>query len=220
MNIVHHWSTDFPIEPGKPDKIYRKAKELYVVAMFAIGMQKAYDRQLWFVLSPDSEQSPDVRTYIEELSDADKAPKYSYQDVEVVAYIPKLNEGMIDFLKRTKLSSSKSYDEKTTILFHIEKAGQLPDRAKWDELARENISKANVYMLGKRSPTEPIYQIVQVYPTFKPVITNYHLIKTCLEQKTFTGVRNLTLGSRKVEKYSASEKHCPFEDLRIKCNAL
>lgn len=111
-----------------------------------------------------------------------------------------------------------SYDDKTTILFHVEKAGQLPDKTKWDELAKENISKANVYMIGKRSAAEPIYQIIQVYPVFKAVITSFDLIKTCHEQLSFTGVRNLTLGVKKVEKHSASEEHCSFEDLGIRCN--
>lgn len=155
----------------KSDTKFKKAKEALSVAILLLGMRKLFGEHYLMQVSDD--ESPDVRSMI--LKEQPGRPVHGYfQEVEVVHFEKHSKaENIIEFLKQTKLSKKKSYDELTIILCHLDKDMHIPSfKAIHDELATMN-PKPQIYLLGRISPDEQEYLVTQVWHDyFDPVRVN------------------------------------------------
>lgn len=89
-----------------------------------------------------------------------------YQDVEVVTLESHSKEDVDDFLKRTKLSSKKAYQDDTIILCHIDKNTATK---KWSEISAAlagTAKKYDIYPLARSDPKEAKYQLARIHPKF------------------------------------------------------
>ncbi len=152
----------------------RKAiEESFCSSVMALGVNQLQDLQLRVQLVDPTERSPDTRLMYElPMPESDKFDeKAEYWDVEVVTLGEYSDEQPDEFLKRTKLAATKSYDKETVILCYINKnvkGGKL-----WRDVSSELQlleSPNNVFLLGKAHPTEAIYQIARVNPTFDSIL--------------------------------------------------
>lgn len=215
LNVAYHFQVlkDRLTDEERQGKDFRKAEEMFAVALMLAGIQKIQDRKYWMQLVGDAEGSPDVRTGAFVPPTTTAAEDFSVQDVEVVTYDEHSSDPLVDFLKRTKLSKTSGYDELTTILCHIRRGTRLPPMHELrDELAVAG-SKCPVMILGKVSSTEEIYKVVQVNPAID-LISEFDLIKELQQQQT--GVLRLMRGSKPVMHSFPDEKHYPFEKLGFK----
>lgn len=215
-NAILHYRSDISL--GDTSKIARKTEELCAVATAIVGIQEVEKRQYWIQPVSDAEGSPDARTMTCYEQEEDRAPDCTMQDVEMVTYEHSSGESLVDFLLRTKLSQGKSYDEKTTILVYAKEAVKCPPAKEWDKALKNLLHRSPVMILGRAHATDPIYILIQVYPSYKKII-EFNLPETMLKQG-YAGVLNISRGSKKKNMKYESEKHCPFESLGVKCKSL
>ncbi|MBI3485306.1 hypothetical protein HY025_00005, partial [Candidatus Daviesbacteria bacterium] len=138
------------------------------------------------------------------------------QEIEVVTYEKHSQESIIDFLRRTKLSPTKSYPKDTAILCYVAKNIIIPS---WSELHNnlKDTHKENpVIILGQTNKDKEIYTICQIHPTIA-LITEFDLLKKSYNKK-YLGVLRLQTGTGKKLNplYLHKEKHYPFETLGVK----
>ncbi|MBU2158799.1 hypothetical protein KJ848_01300, partial [Patescibacteria group bacterium] len=124
-------------------------------------------------------------------------------------------ESLPEFLLRTKLSPKKSYDALTTILIWAKNSAYCPDKAEWDSVLAGVTSPVTVVLVGQSKKNQPVYSLIQVHPDRKNVI-EFDLSKTLLRQG-YTGVVNLSLGTKDVTISHPGEEHCPFESFGADC---
>lgn len=147
--------------------------ESYATSVMALGANQLLDRQLRIQLVDPKERSPDNRLMYEVAMPPGSKHDFNmeYWDVEVVTLEEHSNEQVDDFLKRTKLASTKSYDQETIILCYINR--DIANGKLWsdvsDELKKLNTPN-NIFLIGKIHPTKPIYQLARVNPTFDSII--------------------------------------------------
>ncbi len=180
-------------------KILNEAKS---VAIMLLGIQKIQSREYWLQLVDPKEQTPDIRTatHLKELSNF----PLTYQDVEVVTLEKHSNEDIESFLKRTKLSESKSYQEDTIILCVVNKNIQTKS---WKEISKSLGQIKNnvvVYILGRTDPIDPKYQIACVYPSFT------HAIKFDVQEEVLKPARD-TMQFKRSTKRSEQKSTENFE---------
>jgi hypothetical protein len=199
----------------KNSKKFRKAEELFTVAKAVIGIQTNELKQYWIQPVSDLEGSPDVRTGCFISKDGDNAPDFTFQDVEVVVFLPKENEDIVSFLGRTKLSANKAYDNKTIILCHILKSIHISSMPQISEDLKNINAVCPVVILGRIDIKKSDYILFQVHPQFK-IISKYNLEENILLGGR-RGVLNLQRGSKLVNNEYPNEKHCPFESLGFEC---
>jgi hypothetical protein len=70
----------------KLSKGFRKADEMYSVAIMLVGIMKAQGREYWLQAVDDTAGSPDVRTGTYKQIKGVKMPKFATEDVEVVDF--------------------------------------------------------------------------------------------------------------------------------------
>jgi hypothetical protein len=143
------------------DRLFQKAREGRSVAILLLEIHRR--QGLHFLMQISEDDSPDVRTVT--LQEIPNNPVHGYfQEIEVVNLGPhSLTENIIEFLKQTKLSKEKSYDEKTIILCQIDKdMVSGPWEGMHSELKYLN-PKFPIYIMGKVSKDQEIYRICHVW---------------------------------------------------------
>jgi hypothetical protein len=219
LNVVAHAHSDFLTQTGVIIPPPKKVEEMWAVAVMLVGIQESEKKQYWMQPVADSEGTPDVRTITRIERTDDRAPDYTYQDVEVVTYtVASSTETLPEFLLRTKLAPDKAYDDLTTILIWAKDAVKCPPNAEWLAILKSVRQRTPVMLLGKMHSTDPIYSLVQVHPVCKPIM-NFNLPETLLKQK-YTGVMNLARGTKNKNMRREGEEHCPFESFGINCANL
>lgn len=155
-----------------PSDLRKAIEESFCCSVLAFGVNRLLNMQLRLQLINPNEQSPDIRMMHElPMPESDKYEfKMEYWDVEVVTLEEHSHEQPDEFLKKTKLAATKSYDQKTIILCYINKivkSGKL-----WRDVSTELQSLKspnNIFLLGKAHPTKSIYQVSRVNPTFDSI---------------------------------------------------
>ncbi len=215
LNVVAHVQTD--IEAGKAPK---KVEEMWAASVMLTGLQEIQERQYWLQPVSDLEGSPDVRTITKFDRSGNLSPNYVFQDLEIVSYTKSsvlAGETLPNFLLRTKFAGNKAYDELTTILIWAKVAPPASTAAEWQAiLMNVNTRVPQVMLLVRTHPMDPLYSLLEVYPNTLPLIVNFNL-PVLLKKQGYTGVINLTRGTKKKEVKREGEDHCPFEKLKIKC---
>lgn len=215
LNVAHYFMMleGCTNEDDKKQKPFRKAEEMFAVSLMLLGIEKAQNRKYWLQAVGDDAQSPDVRTGTFTPPTTSAAPMFSTQDVEVVTYDENSTDSLFDFLKRTKLSPSSSYDELTTVLCRIRRGAQLPPLHELHKQLASIGSKVPVMILGKISPDQDLYKIFQVNPAIDLVV-EFNLAEELRRQHT--GILKLKPGSKSDNQSFPDEKHYPFEKLGFK----
>lgn len=142
----------------------KQINEAMSVAIMLVGMNKKNKSNYRLQTVSAREQTPDIRT-MRLIDEGRKAPTMEFQEVEVVTLEKNSDEEVDDFLKRTKLSSSKSYPDTTVILCHLNK--DIEKSKSWKQVY-ESLRKLNhpneVFILARIDPVKHRYHLVQVNP--------------------------------------------------------
>lgn len=140
---------------------FQKAKEALSVALLLLGMREIYQEHYLMQVSDD--ESPDVRSMV--LKEQLDKPVHGYfQEVEVVHFEKHSKaENIVDFLKKTKLSKKKSYDELTIILCHLDRDIYIPSFKDIHEELKEINPKPQIYLIGRISADKQEYLITQIW---------------------------------------------------------
>ena len=216
LNAIMHFRVD--VDPADTSKTARKAAELCIAATALVALQEVEQRQYWIQPVSDKEESPDVRTITFNDKGEDRAPDGVMQDVEVVSYEHASGESVPDFLLRTKFGKGKAYDEHTTILLHVKEAAKCPGAKEWAEALKDSPHHSPVMLLGRADATEPVYTLIQVHPGYKEIL-EFNLPEL-MKKQDYSGVLNLSRGSKKKNVRYESDKHCPLESMGITCKGL
>lgn len=151
----------------KTDSKYKVIREARSVAIMLLGIEKTQNRNYWLKLVNPKEGAPDIQTSTI-MTETDN--RLAYQDVEVVTLESHSSEDVDDFLKRTKLSAKKAYQEGTIILCHID--NNITTKP-WKEIS-ENLSKLNtkyqIYLLGRIDSKKIEYQLARISPSLDNAI--------------------------------------------------
>jgi hypothetical protein len=214
LNVAIHFEADFKKNP--PPK---KAEEMLAVAVAMAGMQEMHNKEYWVQLVPDEEGSPDVRTMCCDRVKDGKAPWCYQQDVEVVTYTQfSKNENLADFVARTKLASNAAYDELTTILVHVKESSRLPTAQEWSQVLSKTRKKNPVLVLGRTHPVALDYRLAVVHPVVEGAF-DYNAPQL-LRKRGYIKVAKWSLGTKATEVIDNDEKHCPFEQIGVRCSLL
>lgn len=156
-----------------PSDVRKAIEESFAVSVMSLGINQMLDLQLRVQLVDPAERSPDIRAMYELPMPEGSKFEYNmeYWDVEVVMLEEHSSEQVDDFLKRTKLASTKSYDKETIILCYINRdisGGKL-----WKDVSSE-IQKLktpnSIFLVGKSHPTRAIYDLGRINPFFDSII--------------------------------------------------
>lgn len=219
LNVIHHFrvlENDLS-EKEKRSKGFKKAGEMYSVALMLVGIMKVQRREYWLQMESDKTRSPDVRTGTFRKVEGVKMPEFAIEDVEVVDFDENSGEkSLSDFLKRTKLSNSKkAYDSLTTILCRIKSSIYLPRFKQLNQELKSSKFYGPVMILGRISNDEekPVYKIAQIHPTVD-LVQEFNLLDELLNKK-YTGVLCLKRATTFNTEYIEVEKHFPFEKIEF-----
>lgn len=217
LNVIYHFRKleNKLSDKEKSSKSFRKAEEMYSVALMLVGIIKSQSREYWLQMVDDKSASPDVRTGTYQKKEGVKMPEFTIQDIEVVDFDENsLEKSLTDFLKRTKLSNTnKSYDPLTTILCRVKSSIHLPNFNQMNQELKSTTFSGPVMILGRTSVDEekPVYKIAQIHPTVDS-ITEFNVLDELLNKK-YNGVLSLKKATTFSTEYRAEEKHFPFEKI-------
>ena len=143
------------------EREFKSAREARAVAILLLGISKQQNQH--YVMQVSREESPDIISLT--LIERENKPVYALiQEVEVVTLnMHSKDIDVVNFLKRTKLSPKKSYDDKTVILCEIRKKMQLESYEIINKKLNKIQAKTDIFLLGKISPNKQIYQMCQVW---------------------------------------------------------
>jgi hypothetical protein len=147
------------------------------------------------------EGAPDVRIVHQTESPLKNYDWGAYIDVEIVRYEDHSEESLADFLKKTKLTVKKAYQDGTTILCGIDKTiegGQL-----WKDVAAELAPIKNnldTFLLGRTHPEKWQIAMARVHPSYDSV-TQFD-VKSTVEAyyKRVKGIQIINLRGNKMKK--------------------
>lgn len=219
LNVIHHFREleNKLSEKEKSSKGFRKAGEIYSVAIMLVGIMKAQKGEYWLQAVDDKASSPDVRTGTYKQIEGAKIPEFAIEDIEVVDFDENSDEkSLSNFLKRTKISNDKkAYDPLTTILCRIKSSIYLPSFDKLNQELKSSKFSGPVMILGRTSIGEekPKYKIAQIHPTID-LVTEFDLLDELFNKK-YTGVLSLKRATTFSTEYKAEEKHYPFEKINF-----
>lgn len=163
------------VASGKPlsSDVRKAINESRATSIWALGNNKVLNMEQLVQMAGPNEQTPDTRVmYRTKGPLPDKEVAWGeYWDVEVVTYEIHSTAPLDEFLKRTKLATTKSYQPGTIILCYIDKdieGGRL-----WRDIhtdLKDVKSDVQVFLIGKTHPTKPIYTAARVYPTYDAIV--------------------------------------------------
>jgi hypothetical protein len=182
---------------------YKTIREARAVAIMLLGIQKIQNREYWLQLVDPAEGTPDIRTAT--LVETDN--RLAYQDVEVVTLELHTQEDVDDFLKRTKLSAEKAYQDSTIILCNIDKNVATKAWQKISSALSGTNKKYEVYLLGRTAPAEMKYQLARIYPKLDGVVSFDAMEEA---KKKVRDTMRFIRGTKRQEGREENEKHEPF----------
>ena len=217
INVLYHYARlESIVSPQENEKsAFKKATEAYNVAIMLMGIIKYQKRQYWLQVTKDEEGTPDIRTGTFVIRKG-QPKELAIQEVEVIEFGQHSQDYIVDFLKRTKLSSKRAYPSTTTILCKVSKTVQLPPYKKIYNDLRTVAVKTPVIILGKIHPSKHIYRICQVHPNID-LLVDFDVMEESYNKK-YRGVLRLEKGANDSLNfiYVPNEKHYPFELLGYK----
>jgi len=163
------------VAKGRPlsSDVRKAINESRATAIWALGNNRVLNMEQLVQMAAPNEQTPDTRVMYPTkgpLPNKDM-PWGEFWDVEVVTYEEHSKEPIDDFLKRTKLAATRSYQTGTIILCYIDKF--IEDGKLWSDIhkdLKDVKSDLQVFLLGKTHPDKPIYAMARVYPTFDALV--------------------------------------------------
>jgi hypothetical protein len=170
-------------------------------ALFALGLTLR-DKRIRYVQPVDpKEGTPDVRI-VHQTKSPFKSYKWgSYVDVEIVRYEDHSESAIADFLKGTKLTTKKAYQDGTIILCGIDKIienGQL-----WEDVATELAPIKNnldTFLLGRTHPEKWEIAMARIHPSYDSV-TRFDVKSTVVAYyKGVKGIQIINLRGNKMKK--------------------
>jgi len=169
------WQKD-RVNSGNPLSSEEKkaVKEIAAASIFLLGIIKLTGTQYRLQLVSPSERTPDIRSArVSDTIAPNGRPELDYQDLEIVTQDSHSDEELDDFIKRTKLSPYKAYQEDTIILCHIDK--DVTGTMAWADVHKSLVaySKSNVqvYLLARITPPPTHkYRLCMVYPRLENCI--------------------------------------------------
>ena len=185
---------------------YKTIREARIVAIMLLGIEKLYKREYWLRLVDPKESTPDIKTATQ-VSETDN--RLAYQDVEVVTLESHSPEDVDDFLKRTKLSAKKNYEERTIILCEINKNTQTKP---WQEISEALAivdKKYDVYLLGRNDPVAMKYQLARIYPKLDEIIKFDAMEEAYDTNKKVRDTMHFILGTQRKE-WEEEQNYEPF----------
>ena len=217
INVLYHYARlESLLPPSKRNNhSFRKLTEAYNVAIMLMGIIKFQKRQYWLQIVNDKDGSPDIRTGTFVVKDG-KPKDFTIQEVEVVEFEHHSNESIVDFLKRTKLSSKQPYPPYITFLCRVSKTTILPPYKQIHNDLKLIGLKNSLIILGKLHPRNHIYRICQVNPEID-LLVDFDVMEET-HNKEYRGVIKVKLGTDDKLNfiYLPTEKHYPFESLGYK----
>jgi hypothetical protein len=160
-------------------------------ALLALGLTLR-DKRIRYVQPVDpKEGAPDVRIVHQTESKVKSYDWGAYIDVEIVRYEDHSKESIADFLKKTKLTPKKAYQDGTMILCGIDKTiegGQL-----WKDVAAELTpikNKLDTFLIGRTHPTEWKIAMARIHPSYDS-LTMFD-VKSAVK-KYYTGVKGIQI---------------------------
>lgn len=219
LNVIHHFRKleNKLSKKEKSSKGFRKAEEMYSVALMLVGITKSQNREYWLQMVDDKSSNPDVRTGTYQQKEGTRVPDFTVQDVEVVDFDENSPEkSLTDFLKRTKLSNTKkSYDSLTTVLCRVKKGIHLPSLNQMNQELKSTTFSGPVVILGRTAVDEEklTYKIAQIHPTVD-LVTEFDVLDELLNKK-YNGVLSLKRATVFSTAYRAGEEHFPFEKINF-----
>lgn len=158
-----------------PRAMQKTLDEAWATSIACFGFNQLMNNEFRLRLVDPKEGSPDLKILYQ--LPIPKNYKYetngAYWDIEAVTLEENSPEKYVDnFLLRTKLASTRSYDEKTVILCHINK--KIEGGKIWREVHKELSKikhKNNVFLLGSpKPPPEFKFVFARVHPGLDSVI--------------------------------------------------
>lgn len=172
----------YPSQVIKEDSLFNRVWEMFAVAISILGAYEINPENEYYLQSNNQSATPDVMTAKRKKHDDGKIylEMIKIEVVEFESHSP--TNDLVEFLKNTKLSRLKAYDEKTLFICFINRAVQIKYQDVHDRL-KLLAPKQAIYISGKDidSPQE-IYKIISVYPTLdKPI--RYNIYETAKKFK-------------------------------------
>lgn len=142
---------------------FKLAREMFDAAVALLGAYELDSSNKYFMQANAQSSSPDVMS-AKQAEQLNEPILLELNQIEIVT----MNEysdtdDVVEFLKRTKLSSKKSYSEKTLIVLVINKKIQINRREIADSLEKIN-PKPTIYILGKLAGDNDKWTIFSPWP--------------------------------------------------------
>jgi len=174
-------------------------------ALFALGLTLR-DGLVRYVQPVDPKDgAPDVKIVHQTKSPIKSYKWGAYVDVEIVRYEDHSETTIADFLKKTKLTAKKAYQDGTIILCGIDKTienGQL-----WKDVAAELApinNKLDTFLLGRMHPEKWEIAMARVHPSYDSV--TMFGVKATVETyyKGVKGIQIINVRGNKMKKEPAA----------------
>ncbi|HUD20311.1 MAG TPA: hypothetical protein VMR81_07755 [Patescibacteria group bacterium] len=184
---------------------FQLAREMFDSAAALLGVYELHNDNKYFLQPNLQSASPDV-VAAKNTEMVDAPVVLEETNLELV----RMNEyagtdDVVEFLKRTKLSSKKSYDNKTLILCVISKKIQINIQKIADSLREINPKpKSTIYILGILQGDKDRWTIFSPYPDLVPPVI-YSLAET-IKKYQLPGSVTMHRGSVKKITYEKMDK--------------
>lgn len=182
---------------------FKKAREMFIGAVTLLGAYElSPSNNYWLQLNRQS-NSPDVMAGKQtERKGEDILLEIAQMEiVEFEEHFP--SNSIIEFLKKTKLSSKKSYDENTMIVCMVNKIVPIEHKFIHDEIVKLS-PNSTIYIVGRPyGGGIGVFTIFTPYPIFVPSIT----YEVSLTSKKYNLPPRVNFHFEKAEKISYKKTH-------------
>lgn len=141
---------------------FKSVQEAVAAAFMLLGMYE--NQKIHYFMQCSREDSPDILTLTLVEKKVQPYIEGQYQTVEVVTYEDHSEQTLFEFLRDTKLSPKKAYDDKTIILCFVNKVTQTPDENGFHEMLKTLSPKPQIVILGRMRDADSRYSLMQVWP--------------------------------------------------------
>ena len=157
---------------------FQLAREMFDSAAALLGVYELHNDNKYFLQPNLQSESPDV-VAAKNIETVDAPVLLEKTNLELVRMEEHADsDDVVEFLRKTKLSSKKSYDNKTLIVCVISKKIQINIRKIADDLRDINPKpKSTIYILGKLQGDKDRWTILSPYPDHVPPVI-YSLAET------------------------------------------
>lgn len=141
---------------------FKRVQEAFYGALMLLGLYG--NQKKHYFMQSSREQTPDILTLT--MVEKTEIPyiEGQYQTVEIVTYEDHSTKDLLSFLRDTKLSPRKAYDNKTIILCYVNKNTNIPPETIIHEQLKSLKPKPQIVILGRMGGTKTWYRMLQVWP--------------------------------------------------------